>query len=249
MHRQGRRPPTSILYLSERYVRNFFNHDRENIFSWTSLSSAPISGFLGRQGLWSTEWALQTDNDPGLYQCMKGKLMKKIVVLLATLLFIPASLMATSSDSSQRALIEELMTLTKVRENMENKFDAIEKMISAQMAQIKPQDPAKQPELSREAALMLETIHQELNWDKMKEDYIKLYADTFTAEELKGMVAFYKSPEGQAFISKQPELTKRSMELGQKKMGEIMPKIQAIVRDMQKRVRESTPAKTQQENK
>ena len=58
-------------------------------------------------------------------------------------------------------------------------------------------------------------------------DKIKVYADTFTEEELKGLISFYKSPVGQKFIEKTPELMKRSMELSQKRM---QPFIQNMVK-------------------
>jgi hypothetical protein len=79
---------------------------------------------------------------------------------------------------------------------------------------------------------MLDMMAQELSWDKMKEDYITLYADTFTEEELKGVIAFYKSPAGQAFLKKQPELMKRSMEMSQKLMLQVMPKIHAMIKEL-----------------
>ena len=40
------------------------------------------------------------------------------------------------------------------------------------------------------------------------------------------------TPAGQAFIAKQPEVMKRSMEMSQKMMAQIMPKIQAITKEM-----------------
>ena len=71
-----------------------------------------------------------------------------------------------------------------------------------------------------------------LRWDKLKDDYVALYAETFTAEEMKDLIAFYKSPTGQAFTRKQPELTRRTVEMSQKLMMQIMPKIQAMAREM-----------------
>jgi len=78
----------------------------------------------------------------------------------------------------------------------------------------------------------MDMLAQEFSWDKLKEDYITLYAETFTEDEMKGAIAFYKSPAGQAFITKQPEVVRRSMELSQKMMMQIMPKIQAMTKEL-----------------
>ena len=94
---------------------------------------------------------------------------------------------------------------------------------------------------------MVDTISREFSWDKMKEDYITLYADTFTEEELKGIIAFYKSPAGQAFIQKQPELMKRSMELSQKLMLKFMPAIQGAAMNPNKTA--PAPVVTQKDSK
>lgn len=59
-----------------------------------------------------------------------------------------------------------------------------------------------------------------MNWDNVKQDYISVYVDTFTEQELKGIIGFYKSPAGKAFVKKSPEMMKRSMDISQKRNGE-----------------------------
>ena len=59
---------------------------------------------------------------------------------------------------------------------------------------------------------------------------------------MQSIIAFYKSPAGQTLIRKQPELMKRSMELSQKTMLQVMPKIQAMARDMAEPAPASTPS-------
>ncbi|MCH7927981.1 MAG: DUF2059 domain-containing protein [Candidatus Dadabacteria bacterium] len=62
--------------------------------------------------------------------------------------------------------------------------------------------------------------------------YISIYAETFTEEELKGAIKFYKSPIGKKFIEKQPELMRKSMQISQKQMTTLMPKIQKLTEEM-----------------
>ena len=62
-----------------------------------------------------------------------------------------------------------------------------------------------------------------------------------TFQELKDLIAFYKSPAGQAFTRKQPELTMKTMEMTQKLMLQVMPKIQAMTKEMATPAPASTP--------
>jgi len=158
--------------------------------------------------------------------------MRRSLVLMAVCLALAAGFV-NAQETPRRALAEELMNLINMRENMEKVYAMLKQMIPAQMertAQATGQ-PGVPANASPRMEKMMALITQELSWDKLKDDYITIYADTFTDEELKGIIAFYKSPVGQAFIQKQPELMKRSMEVTQKVMIQLMPKIQAIMKE------------------
>jgi hypothetical protein len=74
-----------------------------------------------------------------------------------------------------------------------------------------------------------------MDWQKLKPEYVKLYAEVFTEEEIEGMVAFYKTPAGHAMIEKMPALLSKSMEIGQRQMAGIMPEIQKAVEDLKQK--------------
>ena len=57
---------------------------------------------------------------------------------------------------------------------------------------------------AREIERMRTVIAHELTWEKIKDGYIRSCASTFTESELKDMVAFVKTPVGQAFVTKMP---------------------------------------------
>lgn len=80
-------------------------------------------------------------------------------------------------------------------------------------------------------------IAARMDWQKLKPDYIKLYADVFEEEEIDGMVAFYKTPAGHAMIEKMPTLLARSTEIAQRQMAGIMPEIQKTVEDLKQKSR------------
>ena len=74
-------------------------------------------------------------------------------------------------------------------------------------------------------------IREELGWAKLKPDFAAIYAETFTQQEIDGLIAFYQGPVGSAFINKQPQLTQRSMQLMQQRMGPVMQKVMRIAKE------------------
>jgi hypothetical protein len=150
-------------------------------------------------------------------------------------------------DATRRALAEELLNEMHMKETLEKSFAMMKKMMpqmrKSQMASLESNTPPgeNKPDVkemkekanqfaNQFAENMFDQMAQEMAWDNMKDDYITLYAETFTEEELKGLVAFYKTPVGQAFVKKQPEVMKRSMELTQKRMVQWMPKMQELMK-------------------
>jgi hypothetical protein len=53
-----------------------------------------------------------------------------------------------------------------------------------------------------------------------------LYDEVYSEEQITGILAFYKSPAGQAFLNKMPLLVSKSMEMRQ--MADLIPEIQRI---------------------
>jgi hypothetical protein len=65
----------------------------------------------------------------------------------------------------------------------------------------------------------------------MRPSYIKLYSETFSEEEIGGMLAFYESPAGRAMLAKMPTLLTKLIEVAQAQMNDLQPEIQRIMRE------------------
>jgi hypothetical protein len=62
--------------------------------------------------------------------------------------------------------------------------------------------------------------------------YVRVYQKTFTQQEIDGMLAFYKTPAGQAVISKMPAAMQNTMNEMQQLMGPVMQKMQRLQQDV-----------------
>ena len=139
-----------------------------------------------------------------------------------------------AQEDARSALAEELLVAMDMPGSIEKSFAMMKQMLPAQMEKMNQAAGSAKTSanLSEQTTKMMDMMAEALSWDKIKADYVALYAETFTAAELKDLIAFYKSPAGQAFTQKQPELTRRGVEMSQKLMLQIMPKIQAMAKEM-----------------
>ena len=167
--------------------------------------------------------------------------MRKICILVVVGVFGLLCL-SYAQENVRKQLAEELLLLMEVDKTVAKTFDMIKQMQMNQLGSMKlPEELTKEASeriVSMQGEIM-DIVAKELEWDKLKEDYISIYADVFTKEELEGIIAFYKTPVGQKFIKKQPELMQKSMEITQKQMTTIMPKIQKAMQDLKKTLKES----------
>ena len=150
--------------------------------------------------------------------------------IFVTFLLLPLG-PAAAQENQQRQLAEEILTLTNVAERTQAMFDNLKQM---QIAQI---DSMKLPPEAHDLAnsyreKLADIMTQEMSWAKVKDDYTKVYADIFTVEELRNIVAFYKTPTGQAFIRKTPKLLEQSMQVAQRHLQNVAPKIQELRKQM-----------------
>ncbi len=164
-------------------------------------------------------------------------------ILTAIILLFAVGASANAQDQSKRAAAEELLNLVNMKETSEKSSAMIKQMVLAQIQQMRPQkgDAAVSAQMTSQIQKLMDMISYETSWYRIKEEYITLYSEVFTEPELKDMIAFYKTPSGHALIAKQPEVMRRSMELSQKRTGELMPKIQAMTNELKESILKELP--------
>lgn len=86
-----------------------------------------------------------------------------------------------------------------------------------------------------------ELISEAMAWKAVKEEWIDLYVDVFTEEDVAALLEFYQSPVGRKSLEMTPELMQRGGELGQRRMVVIQPELKAIFQRMAKELRPAAP--------
>ena len=120
--------------------------------------------------------------------------MKKIFLIVVMLL---AARFGFAQEDTHRKLAEEFLSLTKVDQQMQMMLDQMKTMQTEQLSN---------EENSKEALAVQDEMYKVMSdafrWEKIKDKYIGIYVSEFSEDDLKEIIAFYKSPVGQKFLEK-----------------------------------------------
>lgn len=156
--------------------------------------------------------------------------MKKVITVLVFSIVFSFTQTLKASEETHNKVAEEFINMMDVK-NMENHgFEQVKQVF---MSQIDPMftnmEDTTKAQLIREK--IAAKLNKELSWETLKSEYIKLYTEIFTEEEMQGILDFYKGPMGQKLMEKTPELMGRSVQIGERKVNEIMPEIGNMIKE------------------
>ena len=154
--------------------------------------------------------------------------MNKFIAFVASVLLVSTAHAAPASQES----IDALLVATKAESLVNGMYGNIEQFMRQSMtaaAQGQPISEEQQRILDAVPAKFTKVMREEMSWAKMRPFYVQIYQESFNQEEIEGLLAFYKSPAGQAFVAKMPVVMQKSMEVMQSQMGPLMEKMKAAM--------------------
>jgi hypothetical protein len=104
----------------------------------------------------------------------------------------------------------------------------------------KPLSPEQQRALELVPSKFVAAMRAEFTWATLKPRYVQLYQETFEQEEIDGLIAFYRSAVGQAYINKMPTVLQKSMSIAQSQMQSLLPRMKQATEEA---IREAKLAK------
>ncbi|MBX3667032.1 MAG: DUF2059 domain-containing protein [Rhodocyclaceae bacterium] len=154
--------------------------------------------------------------------------MTKTVATLALTLFALTAAAAPPTAES----IESLLKITKTETIVNHALDNIEQGMRQGLAQGlagKQLTDEQRRKAEAEPTRQMAVMREELGWGKIKAIYIQAYQDTFTQDEVNGLLAFYRSPAGKAFVEKMPAIAQKANTGIQGKLGPLLENLRAAV--------------------
>ncbi|HEU0013297.1 MAG TPA: DUF2059 domain-containing protein [Longimicrobium sp.] len=72
-------------------------------------------------------------------------------------------------------------------------------------------------------------MEEHFTWEKLEPEFIRMYVDIYTLDELRGLAAFYRTPLGRRVVETMPELSRRSQQVGMDAVNEFLPRLMEAV--------------------
>lgn len=154
--------------------------------------------------------------------------MRKVIAFFASIVFASAAWSAPPSPES----IETLFTLTKQEKLLDSMYAyADQNMRQSMLNSVRGQQLSAEQRRVLDAmpAKFTQVLREEMTWGKLRPLYVQLYLESFTQEEVDGLIGFYNSPAGLAYIEKMPVVMEKSMTMMQSLVGPMMAKLNAAM--------------------
>ena len=158
--------------------------------------------------------------------------MKRTLIAITALSFAVAP--ALADDASKAAKVEEFFRLSKMDDTLRQALALSANQIKSGMLQqmtgvkLSPEQEKSMGEFQDKVTTL---VSGALSWEKLKPAYVKLYAEAYTEPQMDDIVAFYKSPTGQAMVANNSVLLPKASAIVQKQLAGAMPEIQKLIRD------------------
>lgn len=145
------------------------------------------------------------------------------------------------TEASIKQLLEAAQA-HKLIDSMMGQMDTYMKTAMDSAAQGHPVTPEMQKSFDKCRADIVQIMKEEFSWEKLEPMYVRIYMKSFTQEEVDGMIAFYKTPAGQAVINKMPVVMQNTMGEMKQMMGPMAQRIQKMQQEVLSQAK-SEPAK------
>lgn len=132
--------------------------------------------------------------------------------------------LARADEASHRKAAETLFALMEMETLLSQSVD---QMLAMQVQQ--------NPALAQFQPQMKAFLNKYMSWASMKEDMTKIYTAEFSESELKELGKFYETPLGKKAVQKMPALMAKGAEIGQKRVQDHLPELEAALAADQKK--------------
>ena len=147
--------------------------------------------------------------------------LSKVFVLITALGMSSMSL----ADAASEKEAEKLLNMVGTQEVMEQ---SMSQMLDIQLQQ--------NPALAPYKGVMMEFLNENMSYESLKPELIKMYSEEFTSSELREINAFYSTDVGIKSIEKMPTLMMQGGQLGATRVQENIGDLQAMIQAESERI-------------
>ena len=159
--------------------------------------------------------------------------MNKLLATALVWMLISGAAVAANNAPASDASIREMLELSNAQQMLEGMKGQMTGMMNGAMQNATKDQtvtPARQEILDRMRTKMSAVVTDMLNWDQLLPMYLRTFRASFTQDEIDGVIKFYKSPAGRAYVNKMPLVMQNVM----KELPDFMKPLQEKMAAIQK---------------
>ena len=145
--------------------------------------------------------------------------MRHFIIGLIILIGLGNNCYSQIFDSHTKAVVE-LMSIIDMEDVLE---ESIEVVLNIQISQ--------NPNLKKYKDVMIEFFNKYMSWESLKDDFIKIYKEEFTENEIKDLIEFYKTETGKKAMKKMPILMQKGSMIGQQRVQENIHELERMIQE------------------
>ena len=151
--------------------------------------------------------------------------MNKMLATASLWMLICGAAVAANNAPASDASIKEMLELTNAKQmlvSVKGQMNSMMNAVTQNATKGQTITPERQAILDRMSAKMSAVGTDMLNWDELLPIYMRTYRAAFTQDEIDGVIKFYKSPAGKAYVNKLPVV-----------MQSLMGEMQGLIKTLQ----------------
>jgi hypothetical protein len=148
-------------------------------------------------------------------------IFSRVIVLITALGVSSMSLADVASEKEAEKLLDMVGTQAVMEQSMSQ-------MLDIQLQQ--------NPALAPYKGVMMEFLNENMSYESLKPELIKMYSEEFTSSELREINAFYLTDVGKKSIEKMPTLMMQGGQLGATRVQENIGDLQAMIQAESERI-------------
>ena len=135
-----------------------------------------------------------------------------VIKRICTLLLFAASVSIFAEEPLHIQAAKDFLDASNYRYAIEMNFEQLHAQLSNLTDQLEITEEQR-PIFEKHLKRMRNILEEELGWEKLEPMVVDQYVRLFTEEELRKLLEFYRSPIGQKYVDRMPELIQSSSQM------------------------------------
>lgn len=155
--------------------------------------------------------------------------------LLAILLWSALASPVMAATDSHRRAAEEFLGLINFQKQLSTTGQRVTLPLRQRLSMVRTD--AARAQLIRDHISAIEAlVNTELSWANNKADYIRVFTETYSEDELRELVTFFRSPTGQKFLADKPVFNQKIAGLSNAKLEALKPRLDEMEKQLKQKM-------------